>query len=86
MHPQTDSLVERFYQTLKSMLHKAAIKEGRDWDKMIPFLLFSCLQGILSIINWILPFFYRYCATSHAKTLHRGLQIDYLSMCYLVTV
>ena len=40
-HPQTDGLVERFNQTLKSMLRKAATKEGRDWDKMIPFLLFT---------------------------------------------
>ena len=40
-HPQTDGLVERFNQTLKSMLQKAATKEGRDRDKMIPFLLFA---------------------------------------------
>ena len=40
-HPQTDGLVERFNQTLKSMLWKAATQEGRDWDKMIPFLLFA---------------------------------------------
>ena len=35
-HPQKDGLVERFNQTLKSMLRKTATKEGRDWDKMIP--------------------------------------------------
>ena len=40
-HPQTDGLVERFNQTLKSMLQKAATKEGRDWDKVIPFLHFA---------------------------------------------
>ena len=40
-HPQTDGLVERFNQTLKSMLWKAASKEGRDWDKMILFPLFA---------------------------------------------
>jgi len=40
-HPQTDGLVERFNQTLKSMLRKAATNEGCDWDKMIPFLLFA---------------------------------------------
>ena len=40
-HPQTDGLVERFNQKLKSMLQKAATKEGCDWDKMIPFLLFA---------------------------------------------
>ena len=40
-HPQTDGLVERLNQTLKSMLKKAAIGEGKDWDKLIPYLLFA---------------------------------------------
>lgn len=40
-HPQTDGLVERFNQTLKAMLKKAAVEEGKDWDKLIPFLLFA---------------------------------------------
>ena len=40
-HPQTDGLVERFNQTLKSMLRKAAVEEGKDWDKLIPYLLFA---------------------------------------------
>ena len=40
-HPQTDGLVERFNQTLKSMLRKTATKKDRDWDKIIPFLLFA---------------------------------------------
>ena len=38
-HSQTDSLVERFNQTLKSMLKKAATEEGKDWDKLIPYVL-----------------------------------------------
>jgi len=40
-HPQTDGLVERFNQTLKSMLRKTARTEGKDWDKLIPYLLFA---------------------------------------------
>lgn len=40
-HPQTDGLVERFNRTLMSMLRKAAIVEGKDWDKLIPYLLFA---------------------------------------------
>ena len=40
-HPQTDGLVERFNQTLKSMLRKAATDEGKDWDKLVPYLLFA---------------------------------------------
>ena len=30
-HPQTDGLVERFNQTLKMMLRKAVVGEGKDW-------------------------------------------------------
>ena len=37
-HPQTDGLVERFNKTLKDMLKKT---EGKDWDRLIPFLLFA---------------------------------------------
>ena len=37
-HPQTDGLVERFNQNLKSMLRKIATKEGHE---MTPFLLFA---------------------------------------------
>ena len=40
-HPQTDGLVERFNKTLKSMLRRAAVDEGKDWDKLIPYLLFA---------------------------------------------
>ena len=40
-HPQTDGLVERFNQTLKAMLRKSATEEGKDWDKLIPYLLFA---------------------------------------------
>lgn len=40
-HPQTDGLVERFNQTLKGMLRKAAYQEGKDWDLLIPYLLFA---------------------------------------------
>ena len=40
-HPQTDGLVERFNKTLKSMLRKVVSKEGKDWDQLIPYLLFA---------------------------------------------
>ena len=40
-HPQTDSLVERFNNTLKAMLRKAADDEGKDWDRLLPYLLFA---------------------------------------------
>ena len=39
--PQTNGFVERFNQTLKAMLRKTATSEGKDWDKMLPYLLFA---------------------------------------------
>ena len=39
--PQTDGLVERFNSTLKSMLRKTVSKEGKDWDWLLPYLLFA---------------------------------------------
>ncbi|KAL5484320.1 hypothetical protein EMCRGX_G020794 [Ephydatia muelleri] len=40
-HPQTDGLVERSNQTLKSMLRKSGTDGGKEWDKKIPYLLFA---------------------------------------------
>ena len=40
-HPQTDGLVERFNQTLKAMLRKSATEDGKDWDKLVPYVLFA---------------------------------------------
>ena len=40
-HPQIDGLVEQFNQTLKNMLLKSATKEGKDWDKLLPYLLLA---------------------------------------------
>ena len=40
-HPQTDGLVEQFNKTLKSMLRKYATESGKEWDKLLPYLLFA---------------------------------------------
>lgn len=40
-HPQTDGMVERFNQTLKSMLRKFVNDTGSDWDQWLPYLLFA---------------------------------------------
>ena len=34
-------MVERFNRTLKSMLRRLVKEEGRDWDKLIPYVLFA---------------------------------------------
>ncbi|KAJ8353788.1 hypothetical protein SKAU_G00213550 [Synaphobranchus kaupii] len=40
-HPQTDGLVERFNQTLKKMLKITMEADGRNWDQLLPFVLFA---------------------------------------------
>ena len=40
-HPQTDGLVERFSQMLKAILRRTVTDEGKDWDKLIPYVLFA---------------------------------------------
>ncbi len=40
-HPQTDGLVERLNQMLKQMLRCVAAKDKRDWDLMLPYVLFG---------------------------------------------
>ena len=40
-HPQSDGLVECFNKTLKSLLRKTVTDTGKDWDKLLPFLLFA---------------------------------------------
>ena len=40
-HPQTDGLIERFNKTLKEMLRKSAVEDGKDWDRLVPYVLFA---------------------------------------------
>ena len=40
-HPQTDGLVERFNGTLKNMIKKFVTEKDKDWDKLLPYLLFG---------------------------------------------
>lgn len=40
-HPESQGVVERFHQTLKSVLKKHCYGNGSDWDKALPFALFA---------------------------------------------
>ena len=40
-HPQADSLVEWFNKTLKGMFRKMIEEDGKDWDQLLPYLLFA---------------------------------------------
>ena len=45
-HPQTDGMVKRLNQTLKLMLKKVADDERRNWDKLIPLILFAYRDAV----------------------------------------
>lgn len=40
-HPESQGQVERFHQTLKSVLKKFCLETGGDWDKELPYALFA---------------------------------------------
>ncbi|XP_068213380.1 uncharacterized protein [Palaemon carinicauda] len=40
-HPESQGVVERFHQTLKSVLKKYCYEQGEDWEKGLPFALFA---------------------------------------------
>ena len=40
-HPQMDGFVECFNKTLKELLRKLVSKESRDWDRLLPYVLFA---------------------------------------------
>ena len=40
-HPESQGALERWHQTLKSMLRKYCYDTGKDWDEGVPFVLFA---------------------------------------------
>jgi transposase InsO family protein len=40
-HPQTDGQTERVNQILEDMLRACALKDGKSWDKSLPYAEFS---------------------------------------------
>ena len=59
-HPQTDGLVERFNKTLKSMLRKLIEVDGKDWDKLLPYVLFA-IREVPQSSTGFSPFELLYC-------------------------
>lgn len=45
-HPETQGALERFHQTLKSMLSKYCVESGKDWDEGQPLLLFAVRETV----------------------------------------
>ena len=40
-HPESQGTLERFHQTLKSMIRTYCFEFEHDWDEGIPFLMFA---------------------------------------------
>ena len=40
-HPESQGALERFHQTLKSMMRKFCLESNREWDEGLPLLLFA---------------------------------------------
>lgn len=40
-HPESQGVLERFHQTMKSMIKKYCLVNGSEWDKELPYLLFA---------------------------------------------
>lgn len=45
-HPESQGALERWHQTLKSMLSKFCYETGRDWDEGVPFMVFAVRDAI----------------------------------------
>lgn len=45
-HPQSQGVIERFHQTLKTMLRSYCVETGKDWDEGLPFLLFAVRETV----------------------------------------
>ena len=45
-HPQTQGAIERFHQTLKTMLKKYYIDHQKEWDKGVQLMLFAVREAV----------------------------------------
>jgi len=45
-HPESQGALERFHQTLKSMLSKYCVESEKDWDEGLPFLMFAVRESV----------------------------------------
>ena len=45
-HPQSQGALERFHQTLKTMLCKYCFENEKDWDQGVPLVLFAARESV----------------------------------------
>ena len=58
-HPESQGVLERFHQTLKSMLRKYCVESNRsvsEWDEGLPLLLFTILETTQESLEFSLGF------------------------------
>jgi len=51
-HPQTDALAKVFNKTLKSLLRKLVNKEGRDWDRLLPYVCLRIVRSAKTLLDF----------------------------------
>ena len=51
-HPQSQGALERFHQTLKSMIRTYCFQEKKDWDEGIPLLLFAVREAVQTSLGF----------------------------------
>uniref|UniRef100_A0A674NZL8 Gypsy retrotransposon integrase-like protein 1 n=1 Tax=Takifugu rubripes TaxID=31033 RepID=A0A674NZL8_TAKRU len=45
-HPESQGALERFHQTMKTMLKKCCFESKKDWDDAVPFVLFAAREAV----------------------------------------
>uniref|UniRef100_A0A673M0U5 Integrase catalytic domain-containing protein n=1 Tax=Sinocyclocheilus rhinocerous TaxID=307959 RepID=A0A673M0U5_9TELE len=51
-HPESQGALERFHQTLKSMMRKYCLETGNDWDEGIPLLMFAVRESVQEALGF----------------------------------
>lgn len=51
-HPQSQGALERFHQTLKSMMRAHCVESGKDWADDLPLLLFAIRETIQESLGY----------------------------------
>ncbi len=51
-HPESQGALERFHQTLKSMLRKFCTETGRDWVEGLPLMMFAIRESVQESIGF----------------------------------
>ena len=51
-HPQSQGALERFHQTLKSMLRAYCLQENKEWDEGLPLLLFAVRDSVQASLGF----------------------------------